>query len=133
MKKNTPKINQGYDNMDDLREKVINGLACCSHMSGEFCRKCPYENECKEGLLSGSAHLAANALSLLKAQEPRLLTEADFVNADHYGYIPAWAEEKNGDQFWKIVRVASLGLEKKRLRYWTARPTDAQREAVKWE
>lgn len=70
MKKNTPKINQGYDNMDDLREKVINGLVCCSHMSGTFCRKCPYENECKEGLLSGSAHLAANALSLLKAKEP---------------------------------------------------------------
>ena len=38
-------------------------------------------------------------MELLKKQEPHLLTEDDFVNADHYGYIPAWTEERNGDQF----------------------------------
>jgi hypothetical protein len=60
--------------MDDLRGKVIKGLECCSQMVGEMCRKCPYANECEEGngLLAGSAHLAADALSLLKAQEERI-------------------------------------------------------------
>lgn len=116
--------------MDDLREKVIRGLECC-YADENICPDCPYR--CPIDSVSNCfQNLMSDALSLLKAQEPRLLTEADFVNADHYGYMPAWAEEKNGDQFWKIVRVASLGLEKKRLRYWTSRPTDEQREAVKW-
>lgn len=53
------------------RDKVIKGLECCSQMVGECCRECPYADECEEGegLLAGSAHLAADALSLLKAQE----------------------------------------------------------------
>lgn len=43
-------------------------------MAGEACRECPYANECEEGegLLAGSAHLAADSLSLLKEQEPLL-------------------------------------------------------------
>jgi len=55
--------------------KVMNGLECCSQMAGEMCRKCPYANECEEGdgLFAGSAHLAADALSLLKAREPKLV------------------------------------------------------------
>ena len=59
--------------MDELREKVMKGLKCCAAMSGEQCAKCPYANECEEGeskFFAGSAHLAADALSLLKAQEP---------------------------------------------------------------
>lgn len=28
------------------------------------------------------------AIDALKAQEPRLVTEADFENADEYGFIP---------------------------------------------
>ena len=53
------------------RERVIKGLECCSQMAGEVCRECPYANECEEGegLLAGSAHLAANALALLREQE----------------------------------------------------------------
>ena len=35
-----------------------------------------------------------DALALLKAQEPRLVTEDDFVNADKYGWLPAWCEER---------------------------------------
>ena len=51
------------------RETVIKGLECCSQMSGEFCRKCPYEDECKEESLAGSAHLAADALTLLQESD----------------------------------------------------------------
>lgn len=40
-------------------------------MAGEACRECPYANECEEGegLLAGAAHLAADALALLREQE----------------------------------------------------------------
>lgn len=50
------------------REKVINGLECCSQMSGYACRKCPYASDCND-LSAGIPHLASNALELLKAQE----------------------------------------------------------------
>lgn len=54
--------------MDKL-EKVIKGLECCSKMAGTVCRTCPYANECEESdaLLGGAAHLAADALELLKS------------------------------------------------------------------
>lgn len=73
------------------------------------------------------------AVELLKEQESHLLIEDDFVNADHYGYIPAWTEERNGDQFWKCVTRRSLNCDTKRMRYWSNKPTDEQREAVKWD
>ena len=49
-------------------EKVIKGLECCSQMAGEMCRNCPYAKECEEGFFAGSAHLAADALSIIEAQ-----------------------------------------------------------------
>lgn len=52
------------------REKVIKGLECCAQMAGEACRKCPYTNECEDGLFAGSAHLAADALTLLREYMP---------------------------------------------------------------
>lgn len=58
--------------MYDL-EKVIKGLECCSAMNGEQCGGCPYAAECEEGMIgavwAGLAHLCADALALLKAQE----------------------------------------------------------------
>lgn len=52
------------------REKVIRGLECCSAMSGDECRKCPYEHECRDtDLHYGIPHLAADAIALLKEQE----------------------------------------------------------------
>ena len=58
--------------MADL-EKVIRGLECCSCMDGNKCAKCPYAKECEEGtggaVFAGSAHLCADAISIIKAQE----------------------------------------------------------------
>ena len=72
-------------------------------MSGEVCRKCPYANECEEGegLLAGSAHLAADALAMLQEQEPRVLTmsEVKHIGADNHsafkndGLTVMWLEE----------------------------------------
>ena len=54
------------------REKVLRGLECCAAMSGEECRKCPYGHECRDTELPpyGIPHLAADALILLREQEP---------------------------------------------------------------
>lgn len=62
------------------REKVIKGLKCCASMNGNACRECPYSSECVdyEGVdyedlyQAGTAHLAADALALLKDQEARI-------------------------------------------------------------
>lgn len=51
------------------RQKVITGLDCCCSMSGRACRlHCPYGEECTEMPGSGTAHLCADALELLKKQ-----------------------------------------------------------------
>ena len=83
----------------------------------------------------GHAVLAMrDAIVLLKAQEPRLVTESDFNGADEYGYIPVWTEEKDGDMYCECIPKAAItdpdgiGV----LRYWTSRPTDEQREATSW-
>jgi len=53
------------------KQMVIKGLECCAAMSGDECRKCPYEHECRSTDLSfGIPHLAADALALLQEQEP---------------------------------------------------------------
>lgn len=145
--------------MDDLREKVIKGLECCSQMAGEVCRECPYANECEEGegLLAGAAHLAADALSLLKAQEPRVMTLAELWHMEHK---PVYLERKNSRLYstepsivLKTERsyIPSSGESyilmrenkthdtywacdyNKTWRCWASCPTDEQREAVKWE
>ena len=53
------------------REKVLKGLECCALMRRDACQKCPYENECRDPYVPphGAAHLAADALELLKEQE----------------------------------------------------------------
>ena len=75
-----------------------------------------------------------DALALLKAQEPRLVTESDFDGADEYGYIPVWTEEKDGDMYWECIPKVAItcpdGIVV--LRYWTSCPTDEQREATPW-
>ena len=55
----------------EKRENVIRGLECCAAMSGDKCRECSYSKECLDADLPyGMPHLAADALALLKAQEP---------------------------------------------------------------
>ena len=54
------------------REKVLKGLECCASMNGSACRECPYSSECIDYEVpypTGTAHLAADALELLKEQK----------------------------------------------------------------
>ena len=83
------------------------------------------------------------AIALLKAQEPRLLTADDFVNnpdVDHDGFLPAWIEYRRDgdwDEYWEgqpdewgVCRADRLVYET--MRYWTSRPTKEQMEATPW-
>ena len=72
------------------REKVLKGLECCCSMTGEACRQCPYDEECAEMIGSGSAHLCADALELLK-DEPLPVLNITKFNCYH-GDCPACGE-----------------------------------------
>lgn len=139
------------------REKVIKGLECCStydDYSRKSCRKCPYNEP--EGKRSCKLHqMRVDALTLLKAQAPRVMTLEELEDAldtvvwldipntenlaDGYSLIMAYSH-KNGFIFLESpfgdnpsqdrFEYKDYGIT---WRCWTSRPTDEQREAVKWD
>lgn len=132
----------------DKREKAINGLEAC--IKGD-CREnaCPYalENECRKILES-------DALELLKAQEPHVMSITEAFDAEvawlemyanqdgvvepiiqpviirYYenGYWQCLIEQDESADLFLFLDV--FGTE---FRFWTSRPTDEQRKAVKWK
>ena len=133
--------------MADLK-KTIRGLECCTQADNRGypkCERCPYADK-KLGTCDAVQGLMNDALSLLKAQIPRVLTLEEAYEAD-----VCWAEVK------EIIRIAPVRITKKNgvgawvchrflscsesfsetdygkyFRFWSARPTDEQRKAVKW-
>ena len=65
------------------REKVLKGLECCCSMTGNACRQCPYDEECAKMIGSGSAHLCANALELLKEQQETIELQGSLLTLAH--------------------------------------------------
>ena len=78
---------------------------------------------------------AMDALALLKSQEPRLVSEADFENADAYGYLPVWVAYKDGGIICDCITITAITNPDVTCdyRFWTSKPSDEQRKAVKWE
>ena len=116
------------------REKVIKALERCA-TKGCGCddeEGCPYNNGVDYTCVT---ELVNDALALLKAQEARIVTEADFKNADEAGFIPAWCEEKDtGEVYCECILIGALEDAKfGHMRWWTSRPDDAAREATPWE
>lgn len=119
----------------EKREKAIRGLEICGY-NGYQCEDCPYYedgNEC-------SNNLCRDTLALLKTQEARIMTEADFENnpkVDENGNLPCWIEYRplvgiavpvGG---WSNINKEWVEGYRGR-RFWTIRPTDEQRKAVPW-
>lgn len=127
---------------EEKREKVILGLRC--HKAGycEECMKCPYRDDGCETTLCN------DAIALLKAQEPRVMTfqeikdsmgipvwveYADNENwngygvptSDHKAYIMIYGANAYCAQYARSANV--------KWRCWTSRPSDEQRKAAKWE
>lgn len=124
-------------------ENVIKGLECCRR---GFCFSCPYNDgvdentECKQ-------KWADDALSLLKSQEPKVMTLKEIVSAEC-----VWIEYATSgniiialpwdigltDDTYNFIGMPNCFVEFRSLygeewRCWTSRPTDEQRKAVKWE
>ena len=144
--------------MDVDREKTIKGLECCS--IGLFCpdEECPYEKDKEEKQENCIALLARDALELLKAQEPHVMTlEEVFERSKHMDEDAVWIEfeDEDGDMVvypailsnskpvfeaeYSIVaalrwekKYFPLGTYGKKWRCWTSRPTDERREATPW-
>lgn len=129
----------------EKREKIIKGLEIC-HVPND-CDECPY-NERYEGCGCIST-LMSDVLSLLKAQEPRVMGVGDL-----YGEDMGFYERKGAELLWPVLIArggpdndgtvsiirkdafeikADCGLINQTWRMWTTYPTAAQREAVKWE
>lgn len=137
--------------MADL-QNTIKGLRCHSEPKfgpdEYFCETCPYD-EATCGL-----DVPNDALSLLKAQEPRVMTLDEVADLKEHQFV--WIEISNSDEpvyCLEIVRfrgVLCVNLEitlnafrdvvivytknyNKEYRFWTSRPTDEQREETPWE
>ena len=143
-------------NEPDKREKVIKGLECCAEC-GKCKSECPYDG--KENSIYGcTTQLAKDALELLKAQEPRVMTlhEIDYVinTTSKENERIFWAEVRSrtrksfgvfqldiavDDNYEALLLGCSWPACYNRSTYgikwrcWTSRPTDAQKEAVPWE
>lgn len=132
------------------REKVIKGLECCKiPFTKCYDGGCPYfENDgCK-------ARLKGDALALLKAQEPKVMTWEEVERHNNqdgcvwfeqptYNAVAAFVR-KDDEDYTEIISPYLLGepinhgymanrFYGKAWRCWTSRPTDAQREATPWE
>lgn len=134
--------------MDKL-EKVIKGLEWCMNEEHDCYREkgCPYENEGED--IGCKYALHRDALALLKAQEPRVMTLEE-VKAFEWDYCYLEQERQPGKEYRMIAGdyaltcitwpcITSMRIEYGdssygvKWRCWTSRPTDEQREAVKWD
>lgn len=133
-------------------EKVIKGCECCmsGQLNGLGCDRvpCPYnEFEDCEGMLH------RDALALLKAQEPRVLTLDEVIQWEGAFWLEYIEEDSNylccwGYAFfsWASQNVIELIVRDGyrplysfirseygvRWRCWSARPSDEQRRATLW-
>ena len=71
------------------KEKAIRGLECCLRINApNGCSECPYAaGNCDEVL--------RDAISLLKEQEPRVMTLEEVVENSELRVV--WVERRNGD------------------------------------
>ena len=126
------------------REKVIKGLEVCTSRPC-YCTDCPYKANC----YLDSQEVMEDALILLKEQEPRVLTLEE-VKAFDYDYCYLEEERSPGKEYrtvcgrHKVTCITWPSITQMRIvrkddtygktwRCWSAKPTDEQRKAVKWD
>ena len=126
----------------EMRAKVIKGLELCGYCELiERCNICPYEGRlCFQ-------RLKEDALTILKQVDPRVMTLEEAYEADvcwlegrDVGRIIPCRLYKQAGSITVTVRkliaspedlfIDDYGIE---WRCWSLRPTDALREAVKWD
>lgn len=87
----------------------------------------------------------SDAISLLKEQEARVMTREEVIatpegvvvwmedHSESGNYIQPIVSNGNGRLGNFYIGVASYDIEIRWRRFWTSRPTDEQRKAVKWD
>ena len=117
------------------REKVIKGLECCLGKGQKrgMCEDCPYDtNAGRMKCNLGDMHV--DALALLKAQEPRVMTLDEYkalAEKPKEERDPVWEEWHGLRSTWAIPNQAYGGYGTS-WRCWTSRPDQATREATPW-
>lgn len=131
------------------RDKTIQGLFCCGCYD-RSCRKCPYGTNSTD--FNCLTYLCTDALALLVAYEPRVLSEyearhyADGEMKDAYSEKPPLYVEYKKEPLPYRIKWATLetvyywmndfeiSLDYgKEFRFWTAKPNSEQSAAVPWE
>ena len=128
------------------REKVIKGMECCIPMTLRKgladCGNCPYDRKITiDGGITECCHdLMTDALALLNAQTPRLLTAEDFhgnPDLDDGGGLPCWKEARKETRRsgWAVICYGKwlADTESGAARYWTRKPTEEQRRDEPWQ
>lgn len=116
------------------REKVMRGLELCACTD---CVGCPYR-----GVSPCQNKLAADALAMLREQEPRVMTLEEVIHSKDW----IWYQWKNTHCGWTIavdcdeewigwedLTVDQLCKYGKKWRCWTSRPTPDQMRDTPWE
>ena len=137
--------------MNELLSRIGQALRCCLPETEEEaeslgCAHCPHGDDCRraEGDVNINERIVEDVRALVKALEPRVLTLDEALEAD-----VCWLEISGSDRvppcrigglndFFSIRRIDQTHevCAKKNygwlLRCWSARPTEEQRKAVKW-
>lgn len=141
--------------MSEKLEKVKAGLEACS--IGLYCpdEECPYAKDKEEKEENCIALLARDALEVIEALETHVMTLEEVEDAldtvvwvdrplfdntsNEYALIDAYSRKTqmvelrypfSDKEYRERADYAAYG---KNWRCWNARPTDEQREAVKWD
>ena len=116
-------------------------------MSEKICSsKCPYKGQCDDGGYYYSKAIE-DAISLLKEQEPRVMTPteaytANFVYVEFDGVITPALRTSNEREGHRESYFATQQLDGAWMRWddygitwrcWTSRPTKEQQDRVKWD
>lgn len=128
---------------------MIKGLECCAIDGG--CDVCPYDSfkDCP-GSHPTPETLMKDALALLKAQEPRVMTLEEVlalpydtpIYIENCDYLCGWdifagiTKDDDNDvvtgALWSTTEYWPQDKYGDTWRCWTSRPTDEQREAIPW-
>ena len=130
------------------KEKVMRGLEICYRGGFDGCKRCPYDEDsfCQE-------QLCADALALLKEQEPRMVTAEEMAQIEPDTVY--WGEGHHVRNLWPMAftdeaiedsdsgflkdsygRIYEVELYNKGVmgwRLWTSRPTKEQMRETPWE
>ena len=117
--------------------RILDSFSICIT---DICKGCQW-TECMEAdsLVEVPESLALAVIDELTAQEPRLLTKADFESnpaLDYRGALPVWIEHRfpityGGDGYWGSWTSDDFDIYDT-IRPWTARPDTKQIESTPW-